>query len=356
MATIDSIAPVSVFEQYAKNGLISLRPHSLDENLVIANYTPMMTFKHPWDEVTLSSRGLIFHKVTNEIVARPFKKFFNFGQSEGAHIDTTGSIEVADKEDGSMGVLYLAPDGDYSVSTRGSMSSEQAVHATEVYRARYKDVWSPDEDYSFIFEIIYPDGRIVLDYDGMDDLILLGAVNKETGRSVDRETLLGFGWPGPVVKVFPFNTMEEVFAADQERNREGFVIHFVDADERLKVKFEEYLVVHRMLFNLTERRVWEVLAQGIDVDAFLSELPDEFTKEAKSWRDGLVSQFDALMEQSGLLAAELGAKHGDDRKAVALELRGGANVPKAVQGLVFGRLNNWDSERVEKAAWKALQP
>lgn len=355
MANVNSIASVDTFKDYARNGLISLRPHALDGNLLIANYTPMMTFKQPWDNVTLSSRGLIFFEDSGEIVARPFKKFFNFGQSEGSYIDTSGRIEVANKEDGSMGILYLAPDGEYSIATRGSMSSEQAIHATEVYRSRYASAWNPDEDYSFIFEIIYPEGRIVLDYDGLDDLILLGAVNKETGRSVDRETLLSFGWTGPVAEVYPFNTMEEVFAADQERNREGFVIHFLDADERLKVKFEEYLVIHRLLFNLSERRVWEVLSQGLEIDQWLADLPDEFTKEAKAWRDGLVSAHAHNVSKAIEVFNHLSEAHDGDRKGFALSLKA-LGLGSGIQPLVFGMLTGWDEARVSEAAWNGVRP
>lgn len=355
MAHVNTIAPVEVFEQYAANGLISLRPHALDPDMVIANYTPMMTFKHPWDEVTLSSRGLIFRKSSGEIVARPFKKFFNWGQSEAAHINTSGPIEVANKEDGSMGVLYRAPDGELSVATRGSMSSEQALHATEVFRDRYASTWTPDEDYTFIYEIVYPEGRIVLDYDGLDDLILLGAVHKETGRSVDRQTLNSFGWTGPVAPLYPFDSMEEVFKADQERNREGFVIHFLDVDERLKVKFDEYLTIHRLLFNLSERRVWEVLSKGINVDEWLADLPDEFTNDARAWRDGLQSKFDSIMAQSESVFAAVVYLYGNDRRAIAISMKE-QKVPHSVQSIVFGRLSGWEDSRLVLAAWHSVKP
>lgn len=355
MANVSSIAPVEVFEDYAQRGLISLRPHYLNDDLVVANYTPLMVFKQPWDEVTLNSRGLIFYKSTGEIAARAFRKFFNWGQGEAAHIDTTGPIEVANKEDGSMGVLYLAPDGEYSISTRGSMASEQALHATELYRSKYAGIWTPDEDHTFIYEIVYPAGRIVIDYNGLDDLILIGAVNKETGRTATRETLLSFGWPGPVAESYPFASMEDVFKADQERNREGFVIHFVDADERLKVKFEEYLTIHRLLFNLNERRVWEVMAQGLDVDEWLAELPDEFTTEAKSWRDGIQSRLDDRLARSKDVYEELKARHGDDRKRFALDLQA-MNLQDGLQGLVFGRMAGWDESRVVEKALDSLKP
>jgi len=354
MANIASIAPMDEFLRNEAEGWISLRPHRDDANLVIANYTPSQTFRNKWDAVTLASRGLIFFKDTGEIVARPFNKFFNAGQPGTEHIDTTGPVEVTNKEDGSMGISYLAPDKVYSIATRGSMHSEQAEHATEVFRSRYVDIWTPDEEHSFIFEIIYRAGRIVLDYGTMDDLILLGAVNKKTGISVDRSVLESFGYPGPVVKIYDFPNYQSVFEAEQEKNREGFVVRFNESDERLKIKFDEYLAIHRMMFNLSPRRIWEMLATGIDVDEWLTQLPDEFTDEAKGWRDIFVAEHDELFAES-VRAFEAVKHHGEDRRALAADL-GKSGHSKAVISFAFGIAANWDKERVSAAIWKSIDP
>lgn len=354
MSNIESIAPLSAFLEHRDNNLISLRPHPLDSQLVIANYTPKATYLKDWDEITLASRGLIFWENTGEIVARPLKKFFNYGQPEASHIDLSGRIEVANKEDGALGILYTDPSGRLAVSTRGSMTSTQALHATDVFRERYDGSWVPDGDYTFLFEIVYPEGRIVLDYGAMDDLILLGAVHKEDGRSADRSTLESFGWPGPIAESYAFNSVEDVFRAEQNNNREGFVIHLVESDERVKVKFDNYLAIHRLLFNLSERRVWEMMSSGEDIDEWLMQIPDEFTDQAKGWRDGLRNQHKDLMDQSAMLYADLFSRFGEDKKAVALELKSAA-IPSTLMSLVFGRFSGWDDARVSQAVWKILK-
>lgn len=354
MANIASIAPMSEFLKNEAEGWISLRPHRDDPNMVIANYTPSQTFRNKWDEVTLASRGLIFFKDTGAIAARPFNKFFNAGQPGTEHIDTTGPVEVTNKEDGSMGISYLAPDNIYSIATRGSMHSEQAEHATEVFRSRYADIWTPDSDHSFIFEIIYRAGRIVLDYGTMDDLILLGAVNKETGISVDRSVLESFGYPGPIVNIYDFPDYQSVFEAEQESNREGFVVRFNDSDARLKIKFDEYLAIHRLMFNLSPRRVWEMLATGIDVDEWLTQLPDEFTDEAKGWRDIFVAEHDQLFKEA--VEAYNNVKHlENDRRALATAL-GKSGLSKAVISFAFGVASGWEDERISASIWKSIDP
>jgi RNA ligase len=354
MANIESIAPMQDFLQNEADGWISLRPHRDDLNLVIANYTPEQTFRNKWDTVTLASRGLIFRRDSGDIIARPFKKFFNANQPGTEHIDTTGAVEVTNKEDGSMGISYLAPDGIYSVATRGSMHSEQAEHATEVFRSRYAEVWIPDEDYSFIFEIIYRAGRIVVDYGTMDDLILLGAVNKATGISVDRPVLEKFGYPGPIVRTYDFPNYQSVFEAEQERNREGFVVRFNDSDERLKIKFDEYLGIHKLMFSLSPRRIWDLLIAGEDVNQWLTQLPDEFTDEAKGWRDIFVAEHDELFTDA-FKAYESVKHHGQNRRAMAEELKA-LGLSKAVVSFAFGFASGWENERVSAAIWKSIDP
>src|SRR6185369_15422771 len=141
--------------------------------------------------------------------ARPFAKFFNHGQPGAPGIDLTEPVAVSDKADGSLGILY--PDGaGWAVATRGSFASDQARHATALLATRYPD-FTPPPGLTVLFEIIYPANRIVLDYQGLDDLVLLGAVDIATGRSFGPEAVPD--WPGPVVETFGYATFAEALAA-----------------------------------------------------------------------------------------------------------------------------------------------
>lgn len=347
------IASLADFETAREAGLITLRPHHDDEDLLIANYTPQQQYTNVWDDVTLASRGLIFRWSSGEIVAYPFGKFFNYGDPHNDSIDLTQKVEVTDKADGSCGILYHAPDGRYAVATRGSMHSEQAEHATELYRHQYESVWSPDEDYTFIFEIIYPEGKIVLDYDGMDDLILLGAVEKATGRSVNRQQLEAFGYPGPIVEVFDYKSLHEAVDAEQTKNREGFVVRFVDSDKRIKVKFEEYLMLHRIVFDLTPRRVWEALSSGQDISPWLISLPDEFTQDIEKWRDELLLAHDLVRQAAEMIYANV-REHvpvGSSQAEFAAYISRHMEAP--FSGLVFSLNSGKD---ITESIWKMIRP
>ena len=73
---------VSGFKDWKSFGDVGTRLNS-DGSLVIFNYTVMCTYKRRWNWFERVSRGLILNTSTGEVVARPFDKFFNWGELEG---------------------------------------------------------------------------------------------------------------------------------------------------------------------------------------------------------------------------------------------------------------------------------
>lgn len=151
--------------------LVTQRKHP-DLPLWIYNYGPEVQYRKLWNDVTLNCRGLILDEDFN-IVARPWKKFFNLGQVN-LPIQFDDRVEVMDKADGSLGILYnnaynwvegnlWIPDS-FAIATRGSFVSEQAIGATKIWNESYSDIVVPD-GFTFLFEILLPWNRIVLNYD-----------------------------------------------------------------------------------------------------------------------------------------------------------------------------------------------
>ena len=272
--------------------------------LYIYNYSPEVQYSQKWDDVTLNCRGLILEEAGN-IVARPWKKFFNLGQVN-LPIQFDDPVEVMDKADGSLGILYpqVHPEGfdvTWAIATRGSFSSEQAQHATAVWKAKYGDILMPMFGYTLLFEIIYSGNRIVLDYGDMDDLILLGAVENATGYYLgpreaeglftDRNTK-GFAfWTGPVVEVMPYKSISEALGHTDRKNAEGFVIR--SHNFMVKLKQPDYLELHRLVTNASPRTVWEQLKAGKSKSQIVSAFPDEFHDYIAGMIDPLNDQFDA---------------------------------------------------------------
>jgi RNA ligase len=161
-------------------GYVREQSHPEYPSLRILNYTEKAQFDQVWNEVTLTCRGLIYDANTGEIVARAFRKFFNYDHKDTPTINLDDEVVVMDKMDGSLGILYRVPGTErFAVATRGSFDSDQARHATKLLNEKYAE-WLDTNVAALhlvtpLFEIVYPENRIVCDYSGMDDLILLGA-------------------------------------------------------------------------------------------------------------------------------------------------------------------------------------
>ena len=101
MDSIESIADiqslvVSGFTDWKQYGEVS---GDRRDDLLIFNYTNKAQFDNRWNYFERASRGLIINRVTGEIVARGFDKFFNWGQGAGT---TAPILTVTEKWDGSL--------------------------------------------------------------------------------------------------------------------------------------------------------------------------------------------------------------------------------------------------------------
>jgi RNA ligase len=339
----DIFDPVELTEA-VDNGLIRTQRHP-HLPFLIYNYTEACQYSGAWSPVTLACRGLITDSA-GRIVARGFDKFFNHTESQAPALDPTARVTVTDKADGSLGIVYHDGSG-YAVATRGSFASDQALHATELLRTRYAS-FVPPPGLTVLVEIIYPGNRIVVDYQGLDDLVLLGAVEIATGRSHGPAAVPG--WPGPVVQTFGYATLAEALAAPPRDGREGLVVHFTEADQRVKIKYADYVRLHRLVTGLTARTVWEILATGSSLDALLEPLPDEFHVWARDIATGLTAEVDARAAAVETAYAELvaGLPAGWSRKEFAL-----AAVRSPLRGELFQRLDGHD---YRPGLWQRVRP
>lgn len=295
---IDDLFPFTELDAAIDAGLVVRRAHPTHPLCIVA-YTDRATYTpDSWNRVTRQCRGLIYDTRTHEIVARPFPKFFNMGERYAPQLDPSTRCVVTDKLDGSLGILYRTPDG-LAMSTRGSFESEQAIHATDVLRKRYAG-FEPPHGHTMLFEIVYPDNRIVVDYGGLDDLVLLGSIHIESGRSAHPNDDVLSGWPGPRTTVFEHATLAEALTASPRPNAEGLVIHFPDHEERIKLKQADYVALHKIVTGLNERTVWEHVS-GFDrangqfgperpVENLLAPIPDEFHDWVREVADELVAR------------------------------------------------------------------
>jgi RNA ligase len=348
--------------------------------LAIYNYTEKAAYDRVWNDVTRQCRGLIADIMTAAVIARPFPKFFNYGEHDEATLSLDETVTITDKMDGSLGIMYRGTDGKLAIATRGSFTSEQAVHATAVLRDRYADEFgfrAADEEFTHLFEIVFPSNRIVVDYGATDDLFYLGNVHIPSGRT--QGPAPGNGWPGPQATVFEGRTLGHALSMEPRPNCEGIVVHYWHNDLRIKIKQDDYVALHRILTMTTARTVWEyltvdackhlitapkhwgsrlgldpgraaeILAVGPDWLGRLTDgVPDEFHGWLRSTIAGIRAKVDAMRTDLEAEGAALREAHGSDRKAYA---RAVAGHPHA--GVLFLLLDDKD---ITFYLWKSAYP
>ncbi|AXH67344.1 RNA ligase [Streptomyces phage Wofford] len=335
-----------LLDEMISEGYVRVQTHPVLP-LKILNYSEKTQFAGKWNECTLNCRGTIVDFDGN-LIARPFMKFFNLGDSQSAQLDWDAPVEVTDKKDGSMGVLY-SYGGQMAIATRGSFMSDQAIHATRVLNERYSHIQFVS-DYTFIFEIVYPENRIVLDYGSMDDLILLGAVHKEYGYvcgPVEAQAIVN--WDGPVTEVFNYHSLREAAVADYRKNAEGFVVR--SGNKMVKIKQADYVELHRMISMLSERSVWSQLSQGKTILEICEALPDEFHQFVKDVGGELLRQFRdteiLVWDHFNALIESLPSDFS--RRDFAMK----ANGVDLYRSHMFNLL---DGKSIDELVWKQLKP
>lgn len=333
---------------YIEKKLVSEQRHPENKEYAIFNYTQKCQFDSIWDEVTMQCRGLILDLYNKKVVARPFPKFFNYGEYVAKEWPLPkGKPIVSEKYDGSLGILYELR-GKIWISTRGAFESEQAIFATKWFRENCPN-FKPKKGVTYLFEIIYPENRIVVNYD-FSGLVFLAAIDNETGEQLKLETE---DWDGMYnVKLatnISANDINELANLDLP-NSEGFVIYYPEENKRMKIKFPEYVRLHKLVTGVSEIAIWEHLREGKGLDDLLEKVPDEFFKWVQSVENRLRAEMAKLIgeAQHALIYCE----SLPTRKEQALCIM--KKAPK-VSGPTFALLDAQPEKAVD-SIWKMIRP
>lgn len=309
-----------------------------DTDLWIYNYTEKAQFEKHWTPETLACRGLILD-ADGAVVARPFPKFFNLHELPGFNAAEHGSYRVTEKIDGSLGIVYwIDGEADPRIATRGSFISEQAIEGTRMIQGRELE---EEPDYTPLFEIVYPENRIVVDYGERRELIFLDAIEKATGDG-------GFdfsSWIWGRAEVYEGMRLEALVNEDRP-NCEGYVVAF-DSGIRVKIKHAEYVRLHKLITGVNARHIWEILGAEGDLASMLDGIPDELHQWIQKVQLDLFDDFMAIESAAADVFAE--RPETDDRRALAEYFKAsGANT-----AVLFKML---DGKPYRDLIWKAIKP
>lgn len=312
------------------------------DDLLLFNYTARAQFIGRWNAFERMSRGLIINALSGVVVARPFDKFFNWGE-RGMTSDAP-IVSITEKVDGSLVISRRDESGKIVFSTRGSFDSEQAQWATawlhRSYASSHFQYW-PD-DYTFMFEAVYPANRIVVDYKAWSGLVLLAVRNRHTGEYWTQDQLREFALlcqfnrPENYVNLSPADLLER--CTTLSANDEGFVATFADG-QMFKFKGQAYCQLHKLIGGISFASALEAVASS-SVDTFRELVPDEFLTEWNGWVAEIETKVTQIKE---LTETVYGQAPKDSRKDYAAYVN---RVAPQIASYAFLRLDNKPLEQV----------
>lgn len=380
---LNQLLDVELLQKHLDEKTINFQAHPTLP-LGIYSYTHSVKIEQWGDGVLDYCRGLIVDP-SGEIVARPFKKFHNLNtnyapESMEDNLYQLGmKPEITEKMDGSLGIFW-SYQGEWGIATRGSFTSDQAKWATQWYKNRVDaglarpfsgNVFTP------LFEIIYPENQIVVDYKGFEGLVLIGAVNKDSGQEANHEHLKGLGdiagFAGSLIVLSHQPDVLRKTKAKEEENREGFVLTFHREDDepvKVKMKFDDYVKYHKIVTELSPNKIWCMLSSGERVDHF-DAMPKHFRIWSQRWIDKLYYDYTNMYCRAEAIfncrPEFAGQKQRDYRKLCAEAFQQATAGQRELLPVLFAMLDRvtpsiWESitgrpdRKVEAAVWNLIEP
>jgi RNA ligase len=354
---VSDLFEMDALAKHVAERTVNVQAHP-ESRLRIANYTQRAQFSSAWDEVTMQCRGLIFDAETLEVVARPWRKFWNLGDARWPetlpeNLPAAPPI-LTRKLDGSLGIGYPL-NGGLRVATRGSFISEQAGWATRWMAENHPGLAIP-AGWTALWEIVYEENRIVVRYE-WEGLVCLGLVKIDTGEEMSLEEARGWAAEQGVRYVESFDKPLAGLADEDSENEEGYVATWLRAGApplKVKIKYGTYVKIHKILTGTSIVGVWELLRDGKDLASLKSGMPEEFVAWLAGLEARLVGEYREL-EGRALEAFRAypgrveDAKNPEQRKEFAAYAVG----QKGLTPLLFTLLDGGD---IAPMVWKMIRP
>ena len=313
------------------------------------------------EELVREARGIILQKGTWDIVCLPFSKFFNFGEPNAYDLNLLNSI-IIEKIDGSIIKVYFYK-GKWRVATNGTIEAEDATTYDDktTFKDLFFDVLSLTKfeeltsllykDTTYLFELIHPMNRVVVDYHEKKELIFIGArcnisfvddnIFQLQYQFVDQFDVIRL----PKLYAINIHDLSELSAIADKANIsgadfEGFVVAETKDFKvigRVKIKSPKYLKLHRLTGGEgVTNNIINILLDGEqdEFEAYVNQLPsyikDEYDKTKEKFGQ-LIDQLDSYFKSYKGLSVTL------TRKDLALDIL--KTVPKGWSGFIFTHID-----------------
>ena len=307
-----------------------LRTHSFEELLVdhgirthASNARPgvwSLNYDHNAarheDELARDCRGLVLRTCTTAknvvvgpttILARPMRRFFNFGTPFAADVDLA-QARIFEKLDGTLIILHYdpstekwcvatraVPDGDVSLDGHG-LTFRGLFEAT--IESQYEQSFTAfcstlRETFTYCFELTTPENQVVVNYPKRT-AYLLAVIVTATGQEHD---IREFAYSLDICPSHDFMSIEALqeFVAERDPHQFEGLILCDSQHRRVKLKNEDYMALNGAVDALIKspRNMMNAILNGSDDDAE-AKLPEYLRNRLYAMRKGLRSYFEEV--------------------------------------------------------------
>jgi hypothetical protein len=223
-----------------------------DLPLVGLNYSPVAhntlhAFPDGWTDPLRQCRGIVFDRL-GKLVAKPFPKFFNYGEHPETKTMPGGRFDATEKHDGHLGIIFNY-ERQFYLTTRGDFTSPTSRLGNEMLAAHAGlHGWSHlyPRNVTVLTEIIHPQTKVHRDYGNRKEMVIIGAYNLDEyfDFSYDLLLVLGKNLRLPVTDRWEGKSLRDLRELMKDRsvhNREGYVVRFRSNNLRVKFKYESYI-------------------------------------------------------------------------------------------------------------------
>jgi tRNA splicing ligase len=241
---------VKKLRQHINVGLVTERFHDTLP-LAIYCYGRKAVFDNHWDDVTTRTRGIIVDINTNDIVARPYEKFFSVEQKpqlleEAALEEQSGNQPViTEKVNGCLGTFWRYGIH-WGVASKGSFHSPHAEFATNWLAKHIEEHGALvfPEGCTPVFEIICQEVQPHVIKYLQDRLVLLSFINNATGEELSREATINYADTNRLDRTFLADCNLQGALVKDSDSFEGYVATYNRPGQsplKLKIKFPTFL-------------------------------------------------------------------------------------------------------------------
>lgn len=307
----------------------------------------LASYKDFKDNNAFELRGLTFiYDGSKWIRHLSLGKFFNVNENEDWTFDNLGDIDyIQNKEDGSLIVPIVFPNGDIILKSKMSFISEQAVAANKIFNEDLK-LQSTIKGYLEkgllpLMEYTSPFNQIVLKYNESKlRIIQLRDSNGDYYLPKDNFS----------TETFSYTKEELLYNKENLENIEGYVITFKNG-LKAKIKTDWYVRLHRLCSSdaMQENNIIENILNNT-IDDVISQLEDGEKKSfILSIIDKVQRNFNHLVIEYKELRRKYFQDFEEDKKSFAIKHSKDPLFPYVVKGL------NYKFSEIEEIAEKSIK-